>query len=275
MTIILLFIPILASIAALFLYRFQGPHREVFKFDLVQFVYLFVLAPSLYIWFKSILYVVLRNELGSKLSQTDLFIIDTTFSVVSLFIIAAVAIHSVTKTIWLKKNHDPEFDIFALSEYFHLWWSHLVMWGGAMVCLSFVSIANVFFPLKILDNNQLFNILLIAGLFFGAMMFLAFSMSDPRQANYMRLIKLQLIGHVLIHVVIYYFYQPPFAIQYIGYWSTTAGFVSAAICSGFFDRHNRAARLRKFFIHKDWGNNISLFSPIENKSIKHRKNRKK
>src|SRR3989344_3589542 len=56
-------IPVLSVLSALALYHKSGK-MEILKFDVVQFWYAFVLAPILFVWFKSFLFITLRDELN-------------------------------------------------------------------------------------------------------------------------------------------------------------------------------------------------------------------
>lgn len=259
----LLLIPVFTTLFGLVLYKIQDKKLEIFKLDLVQFVYLFVLSPTLYVWLKSFLFYVLRNELDLRLSVTDLFVVDTIFSLLSFIVMAAIAMHSLTKTFRLKRDFDPHFDIFHLSEYFHLWWTHLVMWGGAMLLATFISISNVLVPLQVVaaSKTQFYGLLGVA-LVFGFVTFFALWMSDAKQGNFMRLMKLFLAFVVLVHVVAYFILDPVFNMSNAGYWFVFMNFFSATLCASIFERYEQKSKVQKirdYFTHFNWGNNIDLF----------------
>lgn len=263
-------IPVLTSLFGVAIYKFQGRGRrlEIFKLDLVQTVYLFLLAPTLYVWMKSFLFYILRNELDIRFSVTDLFVLDTVFSVLAFIIMAAIAIHSLTKTFWLRRHHDPEFDLYHLSEYFHLWWTHIVIWGGGMLLATFLSISNVLIPFQILNySKEQFYTMLIIGLISGALTFFAIWISDAKQGNFMKLMKLILAIFVFIHVIIYFVLDPVFNMTNAGYWFVFANFISATVCASFTERYEKTNRIRDFFIHIGWGDNkgIDLFGHKKNK----------
>ena len=108
--ILLVLVPIFTTIFGMLLYRFQNGSKEIFRLDFVQFIYLFIMTPTLFVWLKTFLFYLLRNELEYSLSINELFVIDTIFTVIAVFVISAVAIHSLTKTFWIKRHHNPKFD---------------------------------------------------------------------------------------------------------------------------------------------------------------------
>ena len=258
----LLLIPLFTSLFGIALYKFQDKKFEIFRIDLVQFVYLFLLAPIVYVWMKSFLFYILRNELDLRLSVTDLFVVDTTFSVLAFIVMAAIAMHSLTKTFWLKRHHDPEFDIYNLSEYFHLWWTHIVIWGGTMLLSTFVSISNVLIPFQVMTatKSQFYTLLFIA-LISGPVTFFAIWLSDAKQGNFMRLMKLLLALFVSIHILVYFLLDPVFSMNNAGYWFVFLNFLSATICASFFEKYEKTSKFRNFFVHIGWGENkgIDLF----------------
>jgi len=269
MKLFLLLIPLFTSLFGLAIYKFQDRKLEIFRLDLVQFVYLFLVTPTIYVWLKSFLFYILRNELDLRLSVTDIFVLDTTFSVLAFIVMAAIAMHSLTKTFRLKRDHDPKFDIFHLSEYFHLWWTHFVIWGGAILLASFVSISNVFIPFQIVNMSKIqFYSLLGFGLISGVLTFFSIWLSDADQGDFMRIMKLVLAFFVLIHVVVYFVLDPIFNITNIGYWFVFANLFSATLCASLFERYekkNKVQQLMDFFKHRGWGNNVDLFGSRKQK----------
>lgn len=266
MKIFLLLIPLITVAIGVLIYKLQNKKKEFLKLDLVQFIYLFLIAPTMFVWSKSFIFYILRNELQLKLTVTELFIIDTVFSVLSFVVIAAIAIHSLTKTFWIKRHHDPEFDIYHLSEYFHLWWSHIVMWGGGMILGTFMSIVNVIVPLELVTATKLqFYSLFGLGLIFGISFFYIIWNSDPQQGNYMRLMKLFLAFSLLIHIVIYFIFEPAFNISYGVYWFMLSTFSSAVFAASTFERYEKTNKLREFFLHSGWGENkgVNLFGALK------------
>lgn len=256
MKLLLLGIPFFTTLLGMFVYKLQGKKYEIFRLDIVQFVYLFIIAPTLYVWMKSFLFYILRNELEIALSVTEIFIIDTVFSVLAFITVSAIAIHSLTKTFWLKRHHDPEFDLYHLSEYFHLWWSHIVIWGGGIVLATFLSFANVFVPFAIESYQKWqFYGVLVLGLVSGIFLFLGIWISDAKQGNYMRLMKLILALALCIHVIIYFILDPKFTMNYITYWFVFAMLISSTVSASTFERYEKTSKLREFFLHVGWGDN--------------------
>lgn len=256
--ILLIIVPILTVLLGMLIYRFQGKNREVFSLDFVQFIYLFLMAPTLFVWLKTFLFYLLRNELDYSLSINELFVIDTIFTVIAVFVMAAISIHSLTKTFWIKRHHNPEFDIYHLSEYFHLWWSHIIIWGGAMLLISFVALTNVFAPLEIDISKGLFFFFQIMGVISGLLFFLAIWMSDPGQGNFMRLMKLLLVLFATVHIAFYFLFEPRFSAQFVLYWVSLSLFVSAASIGGLFEKHEKLSWFRKIMLHSGWGNNKGI-----------------
>ena len=260
MKIFLLFIPVITAIFGLLIYKFQDKKKEIFKLDLSQFVYLFIIAPTLFVWSKSFIFYILRSELQYSLSITDLFVIDTIFSVLGFIVLISISFHSLTKTFRLKRDRDPLFDLFHLSEYFHLWWTHIVMWLGAMLIITFISVVNVLVPFKIESYSKLqFYFVLFIGLLSGILLFVAVWNSDAKQNNYMRLMKLLIGLFFVIHVAIYFIIDPGFNMLYMGYWYSFAMFLSAVLAGFTFERYDRPKRFRERFLHFNWGNNINIF----------------
>ena len=260
MKVFLLLIPVITTLVGLFLYRFQDRRKEIFKLDLIQFVYLFVIAPIFFVWAKTFLFFLFRRELNFNLSVTDLFVIDTVFSVLSFIIISVIAIHSLTKTFRLKRDRDPTFDLFHLSEYFHLWWTHIVIWGGIMVGETFISFVNILIPFGVsVASKTSFYFFLTAGLIWGICFFFAIWLSDAKQNNYMKLMKLFFATGFILHVIVYFLVEPDFNLSYGGYWFVFASFTSAVLAGSVFEKYDRPRRFRDKFLHFNWGNNINLF----------------
>jgi hypothetical protein len=259
--IFLIIVPIFTTILGLLIYKFQGKAREFLRLDLVQFVYLFLMAPTLFVWLKAFLFYLLRNEVEPSLSVTQIFMVDTVFTVIAIFVMSAIAIHSLTKTFWIKRHHDPQFDLYHLSEYFHLWWSHIIIWGGAMLLFSFVALANVFAPLTLELSKGVFIFIQSLGSVAGAILFLAIWMSDPGQGQFMRLMKLLLVFFFVIHIVFYFVFDPRFNANYLMYWFSLSTFVSAAVIGSIFERYEKLGWFRKIMLHAGWGENkgIDLF----------------
>lgn len=212
-----LIIPILVIFSAQSMYRHNGK-RRLLQFDLVQFIYAFVIAPTMFLWAKSFLFVILQKELNNTLSLTELFIVDSIFSVIFLFIFAFVVIHSLTKTFNLNQETDPLYDVFQHSEFFHQEFSHLGIYVGGMLMLSLISIANVFFPFLVEPNRALMYSGLLLSVMGAVISFSSMLLFETDSVIFFRIIKL-LMGLVfLLHAAFYFLLDPDFNIAYSVYW---------------------------------------------------------
>lgn len=264
MLILLLLIPVLALASSLFIYQLNGK-RELLKLDLVQFFYAFVLSPVLFIWLKSLLYVLVRSELNLRLSPAQNFMIDTAFSTIFLYIFAFVVMHSLTKSFALKRSRDPLYDIFHHSEHFHLWITHLVMHVGGLIVLNLIALINIFFPIDFPVTQRVFHSFVASGILVGILIFLGMWLSDPKQqkANYMRVVKLVAGVLFLSNVVGYFAIELPFSPAFSLYWWNSfvlATFVSLSLFAYKSERaQNLFERVASWFKHKDWDFRVQLF----------------
>jgi hypothetical protein len=182
---------------------------------------------------------------------------------------AAIAIHSLTKTFWIKRHHNPDFDLYHLSEYFHLWWSHLAIWGGVMLLITFVGLINVLVPLDFHLSKPAFIGTQIVSILSGLLLFFGIWMSDTGMKNFMKFMSLFLISFAIIHIVIYFLVDPKYNASYIAYWFSITVFVTATILGSFVERYEKVSWFRSLFLHAGWGDNkgIVLF-PSKNKKKK-------
>lgn len=255
---ILLAIPLLALVSALFLYRHNGK-REFLKFDVVQFIYSFIITPILFLWLKSFLFFILRSELDLHLSVNDLFVFDSIFSLGFLYVYAFIVIHSLTKSFKMKMLQDPLYDLFHHSEYFHLWLSHVIMFGGALTLITLFSVINSVMPLPLVANKLQFYSLLLAGLFGGVGNFLVVWLSNPQQGNFMRIMKLLFAACFFIQVLVYFLLDPPFTAPHVFYWMTLLMSTVLVVLSLFFHRSRKAVSFANKLKDYKWGLNIELF----------------
>lgn len=264
MLLFLYLIPILVLISGVLLYPHNGKH-EFLKLDLVQFFYAFVIAPLLFIWIKTFLFILLKTELGAALTQLQIFIIDTSFSVLCMYIFAFVVIHSLTASFKHKLLRDPLYDIFMHSEFFHLWLSHIMMFGGVMLALTLLGVANLFFTLDVEVPRHLFYILGGMGLLSGSGSFIVVWNSDPKQegANFMRLMKLLFGVFFILHCALYFIFTPSFSAKNGVFWWSFANFIALVACSLFTYKSERANtlfdRISSLFKFNTWGSNKQLF----------------
>ena len=244
---ILFLIPTLAILSALYLYQHTGK-KEILKFDLVQFVYAFVLLPIVYVWLKSFLFVFLVRELNLHLSVTDIFIADTAYTIIFLYVFAFSVIHSLTKSFELKRSRDPFYDIFQHSEFFHLIPSHTALYVGSAILFSILSSANVFIPLSITPNVIGFYLAIILGLLFGIGVNIGLVLTDgPFETKYPRFemfVELIYTAFFIIHVGLYFYIRPSFNLREIMYWFVfmiLAGFILSSLLL------ERSERVLNFF----------------------------
>ena len=235
--IIILIIPIFVSISAFLMYSRLSGKKELLKFDLVQFFYAFVIGPIFFVWLKSFIYFLLRQELDLRLTVGQVFTIDTIFSVFFLYIYAFLVIHSLTKTFDLRKQQDPLFDIYELSEYFHLDYSHLVMHLGVMALITTGAVFNIFFPLELMHVKSVFYSLMSLGVVVGISAFTAIWMYESPDPKFMRWMKLIYGAFFLMMVGAYFVFDPAFKMGYIVYWLIMSIFSSLVFLSLFAERY--------------------------------------
>lgn len=236
MLLVLLFlVPTFAIFSSLYLYRHTGK-REILKFDLVQFVYAFVLTPIVYVWLKSFLFVFLVQELDLHLSVTDLFIADTIFTVIFLFVFAFLVIHSLTKSFELKRTRDPFYDIFQHSEFFHLLTSHVVLYAGSVVLINIISTVNVFIPLEVANNMIVFYAALILGFLIGIIIYIGILLTDDefdvKYPRFEMFVELVYIVFFIFNIGIYFFVRPGFNLSHVMYWFVfmiLGGFITGSL----------------------------------------------
>lgn len=251
MLIILYVIPFLTVVSALLVYRLNGK-KEFLKLDLVQFFYAFVLSPILFVWVKSFLYYLMQSEVEVQLTQNQMFFYDTVFSVFFLFIFGFVVIHSLTKSFNLKLHEDPLHDLFHHSEYFHLWLTHLMVFGGVLSFFTAMALFNIWVPFEAVLSKAQFYSLLVFGGATGLLAFLGIWMSDPKQqsANFMRLMKLLFGVLFIVHVLAYFFTYPDFSGKYGMYWWSFTAFTSLVVCSLFAYKSEKAQTLFEWISDK-------------------------
>jgi hypothetical protein len=219
------------------------------KLDLFQFVYAFILAQILYIWFKSFLFYILRDELDLRLSLTNLFILDTIFSVIFLFVYAFVVIHSLTKRFENKRYTDPLYDVFKHSEEIHFWVSHMGSYVGAMVLISIVSLINIWFPVETVLTRWQFYAVLGLGFFAGLVALVAMWLSIFKE-RFFKVLKLIMAIFFIIHAAVYFIVDPRFDAEYVMYWFVFAIFTGLILVAFALERSRRAAGLFEKLHHK-------------------------
>ncbi len=270
---LLIIVPVLAIVSSAVLYQLNGK-SEILKLDTVQFYYAFIIAPLLFIWGKSFFFFLLKEEIDSTLTQNEIFFWDTLFSVIAMYVFGFVVMHALTKSFNLQRKRDPLYDLFKLSEYFHLWITHIVMFVGSMVLISLVAIANAYFELPIpfeLARWNFYAALVLGGLF-GVALFLAIWLSDPRQHehSFTRLMKLTIASLFVIHVTIYLIWTPPFDIEHSFFWGSLILFSTATSLSFFTYKSYRFKtgfeKLSGKLKHPDWDFRLQVMKDFKKKS---------
>jgi len=237
----LLAVPLFVLISGILMYRFSG-RKQLLKFDLVQFIYAFVLAPVFFIWTKRFLFFLLKNELDLKLTIGQILSLDSLFSLFFLYIYAFVVIHSLTKSFHLNKKRNPKLDIYELSEYFHLDFSHLSMYISAMLIATLFSTLNLAFPFQIENVRNIFYSFLSLGLFSGLVGFIILWMYESPDPKFMRIIKLASGLFFLVHVAIYFIFDPQFSMAYAFYWFIFGIFATFVFLFLFAERREKRKR---------------------------------
>lgn len=216
------------------IWRFSG-RKELMKMDLVQFIYAFVLAPAIFIWIKTALFFNLRRELG--VSVNDTFWIDTTLTIIALYIYSFVVIHSLTKSFQIQKAKDPLFDVFEHSEYFHLWLSHLTVYSGALLIMLFLGVLNLFLPVTLISSKLALYIGIIIGTLCGFMLYFGIWVNRiERQKSFDRIMKFQVYIYTFIVLIGYLIADPKFGASYTAFWGSVFFFVTATVSLQFLKR---------------------------------------
>ncbi|NCN45723.1 MAG: hypothetical protein COU63_04360 [Candidatus Pacebacteria bacterium CG10_big_fil_rev_8_21_14_0_10_36_11] len=249
MLIVFTLIPVLAILAALFVYRHNGK-KEILRFDMVQFFYAFILMPTVYVWFKGFLYLLLKTELNQKISQQELFFYDTAYSIFFLFIFAFAVIHSLTKSFELKIKKDPLYDLFEHSEYYHLWLSHTIFFVGSMILSTSLAIFNIWFDLPIVFPKAIFYFILLTTPFVAMAVFKVFKISDFGDFRFLKLMKLFNGLFFLIHGVLFIVFEPVFMSEKLMYWYLTNVFGFLSLISIFHSPEPKPDSLRKRIAYK-------------------------
>ncbi|MDA1079083.1 MAG: hypothetical protein O2840_00100 [bacterium] len=267
MTIFFMLIPLFAVVSGLLLYRHDGK-RELLRFDVVQFVYSFVIAPVMFIWIKSFFYFVLSKEIHPPLSPTNLFVIDTVLSTMALIIYAFVVIHSLTTSFNRKMYKDPLHDLFEHTEYFHLWLSHLTMYIGSLLLFTILGIGNIFLPLEVeLSKFQFYSLFLFSAVL-GTMQFIMVWLSNPGKENFMRIMKLSFAFFFMLHVGAYFLYSPAFAGRMSVFWVSFGASFTAVLYSLFAVRFEALSAFFDKFKRPNWSFQYETKSTVKRQEQK-------
>jgi len=226
----LVLLPILILIFGFLIYRFNG-RKELLRMDLVQFIYAFIITPTILIWIKTVVFFNLNNAVGIS-DPEDKFLIDTVLTTIALFIYAFVVIHSLTKTFAVRKNKDPLFDVFEHAEYFHLWLSHLVIYSGTLLIMFILGVLNIFSPLLISQSLISLYLGITAGILLSSLFYRSLWVYKvEKRAKFDRVLKLQMYFYTFMLVVAYIIFRPKYSPQFSMYWCTSVFYIFLVIFS--------------------------------------------
>lgn len=252
-TLILFLIPTLAVLSAVYLYQHTGK-KEILKFDLVQFVYAFILMPIIYVWLKSFLFVFLVKELNLHLSVTDIFIADTAYTIIFLYVFAFSVIHSLTKSFELKRSHDPFYDIFQHSEFFHLITSHAPIYIGGPILFNILATVNVFIPLTSVSSMAGLYWGLVSGFLFGIGIYMALLFTDgefeEKYPRFEMFIELIFVALFIYNVGLYFMFHPAFNLGHIMYWFIFMCLIGFIFGSFVLERSQKTVKFLRRFHYK-------------------------
>lgn len=250
MFILFLIIPFAALTSGFLLYRKTGK-RDFLKFDAIQFLYAFILSPLVYIWLKSFIFYLLKQELNIHLSYNEIFIIDTAFSVFSMFIYAFVVIHSLTKSFELKRYTDPLYDVFSHSEALHLWVSHTALFSGSLALFTVLSLINAFIPAPVIFPKYYVFLFMVVGFLIGVLSFAAIWLANfTEKHTFLRIMKLVIALSLVLHICAYFFADPKLQTSQALFWIVMMAVFSMTLCSQVFERSERASGWFGRFHHK-------------------------
>jgi MFS family permease len=224
-------------IGGLFLYRYTGKKR-LLKFDLVQLIYAFVIAPLVFIWLKSFVYYLLQSE-ATQFTSMQLFMVDTLVSLAGLFVYAFVIIHFITKNFEIKRYRDPFYDIFQLSEVIHLWISHLGFIFGATVIATFLAVLNVLLPLQIELSSFTYLVFLPLSIALGVALFVAVWLSNFTKSTFMKINKIMFALHFFLLITVYFIFDVRLTASFFVYWFFFFTYLGANISSFYFEKSKR------------------------------------
>lgn len=250
---------------AVFSYPFHGK-AEVIKFDFLQFVYVFVITPIVFVFLKSFLRQMLVTDLHQLIGERGAFMLDTLFSVYFMFLFAFIVIHGLTKSAHLKKMQDPKADLYLYIEYFHLWLSHLVGYVMGMTTVFLFGVLNLLFPLEIDLPRQVMFFVPGTGLVGGIAFYVSLLFADPRQVEVNFFRQMKIIGGVffLVMVSLYAVAVPRFSGEYLLFWWSLFAFIGLVITSGFVYKSRRVNTWFGSLLRKVSGprqkKNIQLFA---------------
>jgi len=173
--------------------------------------------------------------------------IDTAISISFLYFYAFGVIHSLTKTFSLRLERDPFYDIFAQSEYFHEFLSHVGMYSLSLIAVAFVGLLSIPFPLSIPVDKKLMWGLVVIALCMGLLAYFGLFGLTDKGVNYdiyKRLVKLTYGLCFVILAAASFFFSVSFSESYTVFWTVFFFFFSLTISTFFM---NSSRRIYRFF----------------------------
>lgn len=232
-------------LAANAIYRYNG-RREFLRFDLVQFVYAFVVGPALFVWMKSFLFVLVKPHVPEAMSLGQFVTLDTIVGVIFLYIYAFIVIHSLTKSFQLKKTRAPLYDIFEHSEYYHQEVSHGVIYAGGMAAITVAALINVRWPMEVTVAENLIWLVSLVGVAGGWIGFMGIWLFDTKNPIFSKLIKLLYASFFVCHVMATLMWNVPFNLTNGFFWASFFGFLTTVVLSLVLERPEQP----KFWWHR-------------------------
>jgi len=233
------------------LYRFDG-RKSLFNIDFVQFLYSFLILPLIFVSMKVFLYQTLSEM--AVLSARQLFAVDTLLSVLFLYFSAAMAIHTITKSFSLHQKTKPSFDIWHVSEYLHMWWSHVVMYVLALCIFTVFSITNLIFPLTETElARQSFYASLFLGSFIGVFLYTIIWNTKLGTGNFLAFMKIIFAFFFTVHASAYIRFRPDFSAEYLVFWMMFTMFFTTVLFSFFLEKSRHVQKWRTWFQPGHWG----------------------
>lgn len=243
----LFLIPVLLVLSVMFIYRFSGK-KEFLQMDLVQFIFAFVIYPVGYLWLKNFIYILLRDEIGIRLTLGEWVSIDTGFTLIFMYFYAFGIIHALTKTFSLNLNRDPLYDMFEDSKYFHEFLSHVGMYAVLIAVTTILGMLNGFFPFLVENKKITMDILVGISWFMGFVTYVGLFLSTDKGVlypRYKRIMKLTFGGSFLLLTGEYFFLRPSFSLSYSAFWFSIIALTSAITSMFVFSPGRRFGRLLK------------------------------
>ncbi len=237
------------SLFSFYLYPKSGKN-EFLKMDSVQFIFAFIVAPLTYIWLKSFLFYIIQQEYKINLTITQVFFIDTIFSLVAIYVISFNVIHSLTKSFNLKRKKDPLYDLFEDSEFMHGFLSHSAIYIGLFVLITFLSIVNLFYPLSGYDSKIELIPIIIGSSILAYHVFESVKNTDIGTTSYFKFNKIMYAAFFILFIGLYYHFKPRLNLSYFFYWIGFSSFFSLVILSFVIEKKEKPKNLITKSINK-------------------------